>query len=81
MDALALLNPISSDLSEMRTSLWPGLVGALKYNQNRQADDIRLFEMGLRFRVVKGELIQEQAFSGICVGNEHEADQDVRFYF
>ena len=47
--ALALSNPIASDLAVMRLSLWPGLVRAALENQHRQADRIRLFEHGTRF--------------------------------
>lgn len=46
---LVLANPISADLSAMRTSLWPGLALALRYNQSRQQSRVRLFESGLRF--------------------------------
>ncbi|MFG6159987.1 phenylalanine--tRNA ligase subunit beta [Halomonas sp. 1390] len=49
----ALANPISSDLSVMRASLFPGLVRALQHNLNRQQSRVRLFETGLVFR---GEL-------------------------
>lgn len=48
--ALALANPISSDLGAMRTSLWPGLIQAARHNRQRQRNRIRLFETGLRFR-------------------------------
>ena len=44
-----LLNPISAELSEMRTSLWPGLLNAVLYNQSRQMSRVKLFEVGLRF--------------------------------
>ena len=36
--SLALANPIASDLSVMRLSLWPGLLRAALENQHRQAD-------------------------------------------
>jgi len=45
-----LANPISSDLSVMRASLFPGLVRAMQHNLNRQQSRIRLFETGLVFR-------------------------------
>ncbi|MDC2824787.1 phenylalanine--tRNA ligase subunit beta [Rodentibacter pneumotropicus] len=48
-EALVLPNPISSEMSVMRTSLLSGLLGAVLYNQNRQQNRIRLFETGLRF--------------------------------
>ncbi|TNH03906.1 phenylalanine--tRNA ligase subunit beta [Testudinibacter sp. TR-2022] len=47
--ALVLPNPISVEMSAMRLSLIPGLLGALLYNQNRQQTRVRLFETGLRF--------------------------------
>jgi len=46
---IALANPIASDLSVMRISLWPGLLKAALENQRRQQDRIRLFEHGARF--------------------------------
>ncbi len=46
---IPLKNPISAEMSVMRTSLWQGLVNALEYNVNRQQSRIRLFETGLRF--------------------------------
>ena len=48
-DTVALANPISADMSVMRTSLWPGLLGAMQHNLNRQQSRVRLFESGLRF--------------------------------
>ena len=49
--ALALSNPISTDLGVMRVSLWPGLLQALGGNQRRQQPRVRLFEIGRRFTV------------------------------
>ena len=44
---LTLSNPISADMSTMRTRLLPGLVQALQHNLNRQLTRVRLFETGL----------------------------------
>ncbi|MHA6964183.1 phenylalanine--tRNA ligase subunit beta [Zobellella denitrificans] len=49
MAPLVLPNPIAADMSAMRVSLWPGLVQAAVYNQNRQQSRLRLFEQGLTF--------------------------------
>ncbi len=65
---LALLNPISSDLSVMRTSLWPGLVQALIYNLNRQQNRLFLFESGLKFVMQDTELKQKMVISGAVTG-------------
>jgi phenylalanyl-tRNA synthetase beta chain len=44
-----LANAISTEMSVMRASLWPGLIKAALENQRRQQDRIRLFEHGARF--------------------------------
>jgi phenylalanyl-tRNA synthetase beta chain len=47
--ALALANPIASDLSDMRPSLIPGLVAAVQKNADRGFPDVALFEVGQVF--------------------------------
>ncbi len=66
---LALANPISADLAVMRTSLWPGLLKALVYNQKRQQSRVRLFEHGLTFIPDGSELRQEAYLGGVAVGD------------
>lgn len=63
-----LANPISSDMSVMRTTLWSGLLPAFIYNANRQQERIRLFEVGRRFVGVAGELTQESVIAGVISG-------------
>ncbi len=46
---MTLENPMSSDLSTMRTTLLPGLLEAMQKNAARQAPRLRLFEVGLCF--------------------------------
>lgn len=65
---LELVNPISQELSVMRTSLLPGLVMAARYNFNRQVDALRLFETGQRFVHRNGKLVQEDMIAGLCHG-------------
>ncbi|WP_412513570.1 phenylalanine--tRNA ligase subunit beta [Shewanella indica] len=48
-DAMVLPNPISSEMSAMRLSMFTGLLNAVGYNQARQQARVRLFETGLRF--------------------------------
>jgi len=64
-----LLNPITAEMSVMRTSLWPGLVNTLQYNRNRQQNRVRIFETGLRFIVNNGLLEQQNVISGLVYGN------------
>lgn len=44
-----LANPIASNMAEMRRSMIPGLVEAVRHNVNRQASRVRLFETGQCF--------------------------------
>jgi phenylalanyl-tRNA synthetase beta chain len=46
---LELSNPISSEMSVMRSSLWPGMLEAAEANAARQQERIRLFEIGKSF--------------------------------
>ena len=47
---IKLLNPIASQMSVMRSSLLGSLVAVLKFNLDRRADRVRLFELGRVFR-------------------------------
>jgi len=68
VETLRLANPIASDMSVMRPSLWPGLLGALKRNQDRQVARVRLFEIGLVFRLADGKLDQCPKIGGVAWG-------------
>ena len=46
---LKLANAIAADLSDMRPSLLPGLLAAVRRNQNRGFDGLALFEVGQVF--------------------------------
>jgi phenylalanyl-tRNA synthetase beta chain len=63
-----LVNPMTAEMAVMRTSLWPGLVDTLLYNQNRQQSRARLFESGLRFVPMQDDLKQEKVLSGLING-------------
>lgn len=64
-----LANPISADLSVMRTSIWPGLLKAVAHNINRQQPRVRLFETGLTFVKQGDELVQNAKISGAITGS------------
>jgi len=63
-----LANPISLDMSRMRTTLWSGLLKTVQYNKHRQQERVRVFEIGKRFRRVAGQLHQELMVSGVITG-------------
>ncbi|WP_108463011.1 phenylalanine--tRNA ligase subunit beta [Devosia naphthalenivorans] len=48
-EALQLANAIASDMTDMRPSLLPGLLAAVRRNGNRGRDDLALFEVGQVF--------------------------------
>jgi phenylalanyl-tRNA synthetase beta chain len=49
-DPIRLLNPIASQMSVMRSQLLSGLVANVRYNLNRKASRVRVFELGAVFR-------------------------------
>ena len=49
-DPIKLLNPIASQLSVMRSSLLGSLLNVLKFNTDRKAARVRVFELGRVFR-------------------------------
>ncbi len=61
-------NPIAEDMSAMRTSLLPGLLGALARNVKRQRSRVRLFETGLRFLTGEEGLRQQPAIAAMATG-------------
>jgi phenylalanyl-tRNA synthetase beta chain len=75
-----LLNPISSQLSVMRSGLAGSLVANVRYNLNRKQDRVRAFELGRVFRadadVEDGPLtvagiVQPLKLGGIAYGPAH----------
>ncbi len=69
---IQVANPIASDMSVMRTSLWAGLLHTLKHNLSRQQTRARLFETGLRF--VQGEQLRQDAVIAGLIYGEREGE-------
>lgn len=69
-ETLSLLNPISPELSVMRTSLWPSLVKTLLHNSRRQQSRVRLFETGsIYYRDEQKNIVQTRQIAGIVTGS------------
>jgi phenylalanyl-tRNA synthetase beta chain len=66
--ALALSNPISAELGEMRVSLWSSLVPACRDNMRRQQSRVRLFEIGNKFDLSRGALREIETLAGVATG-------------
>ncbi|UCC56397.1 MAG: phenylalanine--tRNA ligase subunit beta, partial [Gammaproteobacteria bacterium] len=73
---VSLANPISSEMSDMRTSLWPGLLTALQHNRKRQVSRLRLFEHGLRFWLQDNEIKQDYVIGGVLAGERNPEHWD-----
>jgi phenylalanyl-tRNA synthetase beta chain len=56
-------------MAQMRLTLWPGLIKAALYNQNRQQGRVRLFEIGRRFLAAPdGSADEQPVIAGIAIG-------------
>lgn len=63
---LPLANPLASQLSVMRTTLWGGLIETLRHNLNRQQPRVRIFELG---RVYASLAEQPMKLGGLAYGD------------
>ena len=82
-----LQNPIIEDASSMRSTLLPGLLGALRHNLNHGIRDLRLFEIGKVFATAnQGDLPEERLVLGLIVTggaieqNLAVADRELDFF-
>jgi phenylalanyl-tRNA synthetase beta chain len=67
--SIELINPISSDLAVMRSSLWPGLISVARTNLQRQQTRVRVFEVAHRFlRDGEGHR-EQQMIAGLALGS------------
>lgn len=66
---ITLKNPIASNMSVMRSSLWGGLLDTLVYNLNRKQERVRLFEIGATY-FKTGDCYNEAVrISGLAYGD------------
>lgn len=72
-NALRLANPLVAEESILRTSLRPGLLKAIAYNQSHRADHISLFEIGHVYPQGAEQLPDE--YEALCI---MVADADAR---
>ena len=67
---VSLLNPLSSELSQMRQTLVFGLLETLVYNQNRQQNDLKLFEFGAIYHKKATEYVETNQIAFACTGKQ-----------
>lgn len=68
---IKLQNPIASNLSVMRTSLWGGLLNTLTYNLNRKQDRAFLFEIGAVYFKQPDGFVETTYISGLAYGSSN----------
>lgn len=82
---IRLRNPIASNMNVMRSSMWGGLLDALRYNLKRKQERVRLFEIGACFLATASGYREVQRVAGLCYGSNvpeqwGEARREVDFY-
>jgi len=70
--AVQMLNPLSSDLSVLRTSMLHSGLQTVSYNHNRQKTDLKLFEFGKTYHKVNGEHIEKQHLAIFISGDRNQ---------
>jgi phenylalanyl-tRNA synthetase beta chain len=68
-EAVRVSNPLSAELGELRLSLAPGLLGALRFNLNRQAAAFHAFEIGKVFAMHDGAPGEHERLAAISYGD------------
>ncbi len=67
--AVRVANPLSAELSEMRRSLLPGLLAALRFNLNREATAFHAFELGRVFGIRDSAAGEADRIAGVSYGD------------
>ena len=76
-EGLRIANPLVAEQSVLRTSLLPGLVGAVAYNSSHRNHGVRLFEIGHTFNRPadpSAELPDEREVLGAVLAGAHATD-------
>tara|TARA_B100000029_G_scaffold291612_1_gene285205 strand:+ start:14865 stop:16883 length:2019 start_codon:yes stop_codon:yes gene_type:complete len=68
-DPIKVSNPLSREMSFLRSSLFPGLLSSARYNIRRGESNLAIFEYGNIFCKEKQGWMEKQKFSGIVCGN------------
>jgi phenylalanyl-tRNA synthetase beta chain len=66
--AVALANPLSSDMDVLRPSLLPGFIHSLRHNLTRKNNDVALFEVGRVFTAANGQTKENRSVAIALTG-------------
>lgn len=76
-ETVAMLNPLSSDLSVMRQSMLFSTLEAISYNINRKNADLKLFEFGKTYHKIAGEYTEKKHLTISMTGNSTSENWNV----
>ncbi|MBI3759769.1 MAG: phenylalanine--tRNA ligase subunit beta, partial [Deltaproteobacteria bacterium] len=68
-EPIRVTNPLSAELSEMRRSLLPGLLAALRFNLNRETTAFHAFEIGKVFGMRDGIAGEGERIAAVSYGD------------
>jgi len=83
---VVLANPLSQDASALRSSAGPSMVHALRWNLDREQNDVRLFELGKTYALASNALPQERRVLSLGLtgrrrlASVHEGERAVDFF-
>lgn len=85
-NAVTLLNPLSRELSALRTDMLFGGLEAVAHNLNRKQQDLKLFEFGKVYRTENKNYLESPRISLLLTGNsfrDHwtKPDESLGFFY
>ena len=86
-NAVKIINPMGVEFSELRNSLIPSCLEAIKFNSNRQSKILKTFEFGKIYKPIKDDFKESKLLSISLTGNVFEDNWNVNkqpdtfFYF
>lgn len=69
--AIKLKNPLSRDLSMLRSNLLLGMLETIQYNRNRQASNLQLFEFGNTYHAFGTKTIERSGLALAITGTQN----------
>jgi phenylalanyl-tRNA synthetase beta chain len=81
-----LANPLSQDASALRSSAGPSMVHALRWNLDREQNDVRLFELGKSYSLASNAIPQERRVLSLGLtgrrrlASVHEGERALDFF-
>ena len=75
--SVKILNPLSNDLSHMRTNLLYSGLEIIEYNINRKRSDLKLFEFGKTYHLINGEYSERKHLMMYVTGNKDSENWNI----